>query len=42
MGALFFGETLGWPELAGIGLTLLGIWLVTRNGTSSGGAPSDS
>ena len=31
MGALFFGETLGWPEFAGIGLTLLGIGLVSRN-----------
>ncbi len=28
MGALFFGETLGWPEIIGIGLTLLGIGLV--------------
>lgn len=38
MGALFFGETLGWPELVGIGLTLLGIGLVTRRGTRPGGA----
>lgn len=38
MGALFFGETLGWPELAGIGLTLLGIGLVTRQGTRTGEA----
>jgi drug/metabolite transporter (DMT)-like permease len=30
MGALFYGETFGWPELAGIGLTLLGIALVAR------------
>ncbi|MFV2034423.1 MAG: DMT family transporter [Halocynthiibacter sp.] len=30
MGALFFGETLGWPEFAGIGLTLIGIALVNR------------
>lgn len=30
MGALFYGETLGWPEIVGIGLTLLGIGLVTR------------
>jgi len=31
MGAIFYGETLGWPEVIGIGLTLLGIWLVNRN-----------
>jgi len=30
MGALFFGETLGWPEVIGIGLTLAGIALVIR------------
>ena len=30
MGALFYGETLGWPEFVGIGLTLLGIGLVNR------------
>jgi drug/metabolite transporter (DMT)-like permease len=28
LGAMFFGETLGWPEVIGIGLTLLGIGLV--------------
>jgi drug/metabolite transporter (DMT)-like permease len=30
MGALFYGETLGWPEFVGIGLTLFGIGLVNR------------
>ena len=30
MGALFYGETLDWPEFVGIGLTLLGIALVAR------------
>ena len=30
MGALFFGETLGWLEFAGISLTLFGIALVSR------------
>jgi len=28
--ALFYGETLGWPEVIGIGLTFLGIGLVNR------------
>lgn len=37
MGALFFGETLGWPEMFGIGLALLGIGLVTRDETRPGG-----
>lgn len=30
MGALFYGETLDWPEAVGIALTLLGIGLVSR------------
>jgi len=30
MGAMFYGETLGWPEAVGIGLALLGIGLVNR------------
>jgi len=30
MGALFYSEKLGWSEFIGIGLTLLGIWLVNR------------
>jgi len=30
MGALFYGEALDWPEAVGIALTLLGIWLVSR------------
>lgn len=30
MGALFYDETLGWPEFIGIALTLLGIGLVNR------------
>ncbi len=30
MGALFYGETLGWSEFTGIGLTLAGIALVNR------------
>ena len=30
MGALFYGETMGWSEAGGIGLTLLGIVLVNR------------
>lgn len=38
MGALFFGEALGWPEALGIALTLLGIGLVTRRGARSAGA----
>ena len=35
MGALFYGETLGWPQLAGIAFTILGVGLVTRHGTKS-------
>ena len=35
MGALFYGETLGWPQLAGIAFTILGVGLVTRRGTRS-------
>lgn len=31
--ALFYGETLGWPQLVGIALTILGVGLVTRHGT---------
>lgn len=38
MGALFYGETLGWPQLAGIALTILGVGLVMRNGTIPGAA----
>ncbi len=30
MGAMFFGETLGWPQFVGIALTLVGIALVNR------------
>ncbi len=33
MGALFFGETLGWPDYIGIALTLAGIALVTSKRT---------
>ncbi len=32
MGAMFYGEALGWPEFIGILLTLTGIGLVNRNG----------
>ena len=32
MGALFYDETLGWPQLAGIVLTILGVGLVTYHG----------
>jgi drug/metabolite transporter (DMT)-like permease len=35
MGTLFYGETLGWPQLVGIALTILGVGLVTRGGTRS-------
>jgi len=31
MGVMFYDETLGWVEFTGIGLTLLGIALVSRN-----------
>jgi len=34
MGTLFYGETLGWSQLVGIALTILGVGLVTRRGTS--------
>lgn len=37
MGALFYGETLGWPALAGITLIILGVGLVTRHGTRPAG-----
>lgn len=33
MGALFYGETLAWPELAGIALIVLGVGMVMRHGT---------
>ena len=33
MGALFYGETLGWMQIAGIVLAILGVVLVTRRGT---------
>lgn len=35
MGALFYGESLGWSQLIGIALTVLGVGLVTRRGTRS-------
>ena len=35
MGALFYGETLGLLELVGITLTIVGVSLVTRQGTNS-------
>lgn len=35
MGALFFGEALGWSQVAGIALIILGVGLVTRDGTRS-------
>ena len=35
MGFLFYDETLGWPQLVGIALTILGVGLVTRRGTRS-------
>ena len=37
MGALFFGERIGWFELAGIGLTLAGILLANRDRTAQVG-----
>lgn len=38
MGVLFYAETLGWPELVGISLTVLGVGLVTRCGTQPAAA----
>jgi drug/metabolite transporter (DMT)-like permease len=35
MGALFYGETLGLPELVGIALTIVGVSLVMRQGASA-------
>ncbi|MEP0322638.1 DMT family transporter [Bauldia litoralis] len=35
IGALFFDETLGWSQLGGIALAILGVSLVTRDGTKS-------
>lgn len=35
IGALFYGESLGWSQLIGIALTVLGVGLVTRRGTRS-------
>jgi len=35
IGALFFDETLEWPQLGGIVLVILGVGLVSRNGTKS-------
>jgi len=32
LGAMFFGEHIGWPELVGAGLTILGLDLVIRRG----------
>ncbi len=36
MGAAFYGETLGWPQIIGIVLTLVGIGLVNRNNRRTG------
>ena len=33
IGALFYGETLGWTQIAGIALAILGVALVTQRGT---------
>lgn len=33
--ALFYGKTLGWQQLAGIALTILGVGMVPRHGTKS-------
>lgn len=33
LGAVFYGETLGWSQLGGIALAILGVSLVTRHGT---------
>ncbi|AIT79176.1 DMT family transporter [Novosphingobium pentaromativorans] len=35
IGTLFYGETLGWPQLTGIALAIAGVSLVTRYGTRS-------
>lgn len=35
IGTLFYGESLGWSQLIGIALTVLGVGLVTRRGTRS-------
>ncbi len=35
IGALFFDETLAWSQLAGIGLVIVGVGLVSRYGTRS-------
>lgn len=35
MGALFYEETLGWTQIAGIALAILGVMLVTRKGTKA-------
>ena len=35
MGALFYGETLSWLQLVGIALTILGVSMVTYQGTRS-------
>ncbi|MFV2091375.1 MAG: EamA family transporter, partial [Pseudomonadales bacterium] len=32
MGAMFYGETLGWPELVGITLAIVGVHMVARHG----------
>lgn len=34
MAALFYGETLVWPQIIGIVLTLLGVFMVVRRGTA--------
>lgn len=34
MGLLYYGETLGWPELAGTSLALAGVTIVTQKGIS--------
>lgn len=36
MGVLFYGETLGWLQLTGIVLTIVGVWLVNYKGKSLG------
>ena len=42
MGVQFYGEPLGWPQLIGIALTILGVALVTRHGTMSGEVGHDA
>jgi drug/metabolite transporter (DMT)-like permease len=42
MGAAFFGERLGWFEVAGIGLTLIGIALTNRRGSDNDKAKAEA